>query len=144
MHVRNILDTKGNRVTTIRPEATIGATSRLLAEQRIGAALVTDGTDKIVGILSERDIVGGLARHGAAVAELTVADLMTRDVLTCNPSDTLADIMGVMTARRVRHLPVLDDGRLAGIISIGDVVKYRLDETKLEVDSLRDYVLAAR
>jgi CBS domain-containing protein len=144
MHVRNILDTKGNRVTTIRPEATIAATSRLLAEQRIGAALVTDAANKIVGILSERDIVGGLARHGAAVAELTVADLMTRDVLTCSPDDTIADIMGVMTTRRVRHLPVLDDGRLAGVISIGDVVKSRLDETKLEVESLRDYVLAGR
>jgi len=144
MHVRNILDTKGSRVTTIRPDATIGATSRLLAQQRIGAVLVTDAADKIVGIISERDIVAGLANHGATVADLTVADLMTRDVLTCSPGDTIADIMVVMTTRRVRHLPVVDEGRLVGVISIGDVVKYRLDEAKLEVESLRDYVLAGR
>jgi len=144
MHVRNILDGKGKRVTTLRPETTIAATTRLLAQQRIGAVLVTDATDNIVGIISERDIVAGLASHGAAVASLVVADLMTRDVLTCNPDDTIADIMAVMTTRRVRHLPVLDGGRLSGIISIGDVVKFRLDEAKLEVESLRDYVLAGR
>lgn len=144
MHVRDVLSVKGDRVITIKPEATIGATSQLLAQHRIGAALVTDSAGDIVGILSERDIVRGLAQHGAAVAALSVADLMTRSVRTCAPDDTIADIMGVMTAHRFRHLPVIEDGRVAGIVSIGDVVKYRLDEAKLEVDSLRDYVLAGR
>ncbi len=144
MHVRDILSTKGDRVTTVKPDATVVDTSQLLAKHRIGAVLVTDAADRILGIISERDIVRGLAKQGAAVSELVVADLMTRDVRTCAPNDTIADIMGVMTAHRFRHLPVLDDGRLAGIVSIGDVVKYRLDEAKLEVESLRDYVLAGR
>jgi len=144
MYVRDILTTKGDRVTTTRPDATIAATSRLLAQHRIGAVLVTDAADAIAGIISERDIVRGFARHGGAVADMTVADLMTRDVRTCKPDDTIADIMAVMTSARIRHLPVLNQGHLAGIVSIGDVVKYRLDETKLEVDSLRDYVLAGR
>ena len=143
MLVRNILDAKGNRVVTTQPEATISATSRLLSEHRIGAVLVTDKSGKIVGVMSERDIVNGMARHGAAVTDHTVADLMTRKVHTCQPGDTIAEVMAVMTERRIRHLPVLDDGRLSGMISIGDVVKYRLDEAKLEVDSLREYVLAA-
>ena len=144
MYVRDILSTKGGRVTTIRPNAKISATSRLLSQHRIGAVLVTDAADEIVGIISERDIVRGLASHGGSVAELSVTDLMTRDVRTCGLGDTIADIMGIMTTLRVRHLPVLDDGKLAGIVSIGDVVKYRLDEAKLEVESLRDYVLAGR
>ncbi len=144
MYVRDILSTKGGRVTTIKPDAKISATSKLLSQHRIGAVLVTDAADKIVGIISERDIVRGLASHGGSVAELSVTDLMTRDVRTCGLGDTIADIMGIMTALRVRHLPVLDDGKLVGIVSIGDVVKYRLDEAKLEVESLRDYVLAGR
>jgi CBS domain-containing protein len=143
MLVRNILDAKGNRVVTTQPEATIAATSRLLSENRIGAVLVTDKAGNIAGVLSERDIVRGLAQHGEAVTGRMVADLMTLNVHTCQPGDSIADVMAVMTERRIRHLPVLEDGRLAGMISIGDVVKYRLDETKLEVDSLREYVLAA-
>ena len=144
MYVRDILSTKGGRVTTIKPESKILATSKLLSQHRIGAVLVTDAADKIVGIISERDIVRGLASHGGAVAELTVTDLMTRDVRSCTLGDTIAEIMVIMTTHRIRHLPVLEDGKLAGIVSIGDVVKYRLDEAKLEVESMRDYVLAGR
>jgi len=144
MYVHDILMTKGDRIITIRPDTTIDETSRLLAKHRIGAVLVTDEAEQIVGVISERDIVAGLASQGASVAGRSVADFMTRDVLTCTPSDSIADIMGVMTTRRIRHLPVLDGGRLVGIVSIGDVVKSRLDETKLEVESLRDYVLAGR
>jgi CBS domain-containing protein len=144
MYVRDILSTKGNRVTTIKPDATISSTSKLLSQHRIGAVLVTDATDKIMGIISERDIVRGLAAHGGEVADHSVTEFMTRDVRSCAPGDTIADIMAVMTTHRIRHLPVLEDGALAGIVSIGDVVKYRLDEAKLEVESLRDYVLAAR
>ncbi|MGH6932927.1 MAG: CBS domain-containing protein, partial [Dongiaceae bacterium] len=131
MLVRNILDTKGNRVVTAQPGATIAAVSGLLSENRIGAVLVTDESGGIVGVLSERDIVNGLARHGAAVTNLTGADLMTRNVHTCRPGDTIAEIMAAMTERHIRHLPVQDDDRLAGMISIGDEVKYRLDEAKL-------------
>jgi CBS domain-containing protein len=140
MYVRDILSTKGGRVTTIKPDAKISTTSKLLSQHRIGAVLVTDAADKIIGIISERDIVRGLASHGGAVAEISVTDLMTRDVRSCTPGD----IMGIMTTHRIRHLPVLEDGKLAGIVSIGDVVKYRLDEAKHEVESLRDYVLAGR
>lgn len=143
MHVQNILDEKGNRVVTTQPNATIAATSRLLSEHRIGAVLVTDEAGDIVGVISERDIVKGLARDGASVTDRTVADLMTRNVHTCQPGDTIAEIMAVMTERHIRHLPVMANGRWIGMISIGDVVKYRLDEAKLEVDSLREYVLAA-
>jgi CBS domain-containing protein len=144
MYVRDILSTKGGRVTTIKPDSKILATSKLLSQHRIGAVLVTDAADKIVGIISERDIVRGLAGHGGAVAELTVTDLMTRDVRSCTLGDTISEIMVIMTTHRIRHLPVLEDGKLAGIVSIGDVVKYRLDEAKLEVESMRDYVLAGR
>jgi len=144
MYVRDILSTKGGRVTTIKPDAQISTTSKLLSQHRIGAVLVTDATDKIMGIISERDIVRGLASHGGAVSELSVTDLMTRDVRSCAPGDTISDIMVVMTTHRIRHLPVLEDGKLVGIVSIGDVVKYRLDEAKHEVESLRDYVLAGR
>lgn len=142
MYVRDILSDKGSRVTTTRPDATIAATCSLLTQHRIGAVLVTNAGDEMVGIISERDIVRGFSAHGAAVAEMTVADLMTRDVRSCSPDDTIADIMGVMTTARIRHLPVLDGDHLTGIVSIGDIVKYRLDEAKLEVESLRDYVLA--
>ena len=144
MYVRDILSTKGGRVTTIKPDSKISATSKLLSQHRIGAVLVTDATDKIRGIISERDIVRGLAGHGGGVAELSVSDLMTRDVRSCGPGDTIADIMAIMTTHRIRHLPVLEDGKLMGIVSIGDVVKYRLDEAKHEVESMRDYVLAGR
>ena len=144
MYVRDILSTKGGRVTTIKPDAKISTTSKLLSQHRIGAVLITDAADKIIGIISERDIVRGLASHGGGVAELSVTDLMTRDVRSCTPGDTIADIMGIMTTHRIRHLPVLEDSKLAGIVSIGDVVKYRLDEAKLEVESLRDYVMTGR
>lgn len=144
MYVQSILDRKGAEIVTTCPEETIAATARLLNEHRIGAVLVLDSAEHVAGVISERDIVSGMAKHGAGVAEMTVADLMTRDVLLCRPTDTIEDITAIMTARRVRHLPVLEDDRLVGIVSIGDVVKQRLDEAALEVDSLRQYVLAGR
>jgi len=144
MHVQAILQTKGSRVVSTRAGETIAATARLLAHHNIGAAVVLDESGKLIGIISERDVVRGLAANGPTVAEQTVADHMSRAVLSCRPMDTIQDIMAVMTARRVRHLPVLEDGSLLGIVSIGDVVKHRLDEAALEVDSLRQYVLAGR
>lgn len=148
MYVQSILDTKGSKVVTTHPGETIAATARLLTENRIGAALVLngpgDGNGQVVGVISERDIVAGMAKYGTRVTEMTVADLMTREVLLCRPNDSIADIMAVMTARRVRHLPVIEGDRLVGIVSIGDMVKHRLDEAAMEVDSLRQYVLAGR
>lgn len=143
MHVQAILGNKGGTVVSIQPQATIAEACRLFAEHRIGAVLVMED-DRVVGVFSERDTVRALAQHGGRALDIPLSEVMTRDVLTCSPEDSIDDIMGVMTARRVRHLPVVDEGRLIGIISIGDVVKYRLEQAALEVDSLREYVLAGR
>ena len=144
MNVQSILEGKGHDVVTTRPETSIADVCRLLQRRRIGAVPVVDDAGTILGILSERDMVAGLSEHGVAVVGLTAAQLMTRQVRHCHPDDTIGEIMAVMTNRRVRHLPVIDEGRLCGLISIGDVVKARLDETALEVDSLRQYVMEAR
>ena len=143
MHARDILKNKGNRIISADAEMSVSDACRLLHDNRIGAVLVLKADGRIGGIFSERDIVTGMAKHGASVTTMPVGSLMTRDVLTCQPTDLIADIMATMTARRIRHLPVVEDGQLLGIISIGDVVKSRLDETAHEVDSLREYVMTA-
>lgn len=139
MHVAAVLKRKGTDIVTVRPDDPIAAVARTLAERRIGAALVVDGGAP-AGILSERDIVRGVAKHGSAVLQQPASALMTRDLVTCQPTDTVAQVMAVMSERRIRHLPVMDGERLAGVISIGDVVKARLDDAELEVESLRGYV----
>jgi CBS domain-containing protein len=139
MHVVAVLKRKGTDIVSIRPDEAVAAVARMLAERRIGAALVVDA-GRPVGILSERDIVRGVAGQGSAVLQQPVSSLMTRDLVTCQPTDTMAHVMAVMTERRVRHLPVMDGERLIGLISIGDVVKARLDDAELEVESLRGYV----
>ena len=144
MNVQAILEAKGHDVVTTRPETSIADVCRLLQRRRIGAVPVVDDAGTILGILSERDMVAGLSEHGVAVVGLTAGQLMTRQVRQCHPDDSIGEIMAVMTNRRVRHLPVIDEGRLCGLISIGDVVKARLDEAALEVDSLRQYVMEAR
>jgi CBS domain-containing protein len=144
MNVQAILEAKGHDVVTTRPETSIADVCRLLQRRRIGAVPVVDDGGTILGILSERDMVAGLSEHGAAVVGLTAEQLMTRQVRHCHPDDSIGELMAVMTNRRVRHLPVIDEGRLCGLISIGDVVKARLDEAALEVDSLRQYVMEAR
>jgi CBS domain-containing protein len=144
MNVRAILDHKGREVMTLPPDATVAEACYLLHRRRIGAAPVAGADGGLAGIFSERDVVAGLAAHGSGVANLKVADLMTREVRHCSPEDEIGDIMAIMTERRVRHLPVLEEGRLGGIVSIGDVVKARLDEAAHEVDSLRQYVLEGR
>lgn len=140
MIVRNILQYKGAKVVSTQPDASVADAAKMLFANRIGAALVMDNRDTIVGIFSERDIVRGMAVHGEQVENLKVADLMSRNVLTCSPNDTLEKLMALMTANRVRHLLVIEDGALLGIVTIGDVVKNRLDEATMEVSSLRDYV----
>src|SRR3954465_15073219 len=140
MHVAAVIKRKGSDVVTIAADQTIAEAVNVLTERRIGAILVMDGNDAVGGIISERDIVGALSRSGADVLMQKVGDVMTTDVRSCSCHDTIAEVMNVMTQGRVRHLPVIDDGKVVGMISIGDVVKQRLDDTELEVESLRGYV----
>lgn len=143
MHVQAILGNKGSQIVSIASDATIQEACRLLAEHRIGAVLILED-GRVAGVFSERDVVRAVAQHGERALQIPLSEVMSRNVLTCRPEDSVDDVMAVMTARRVRHLPVLDGDALVGIVSIGDVVKYRLDEAALEVDSLREYVLAGR
>jgi len=140
MNVEAILKRKGTQVTTIAPDATVSAALDLLRAKAIGAVVVSADGSAPDGILSERDIVRGLANHGASLLDQRVSQVMTRNVITCSPHDKIADLMGLMTERRIRHLPVMRQGRLAGIVSIGDVVKNRLDEIEFEADSLKTYI----
>jgi CBS domain-containing protein len=142
MKVQAMLDAKGSKVATTRPYATIATVIRILKLERIGALVVSDDGKTLGGIISERDIVQGLVDHGHELLEMPVAELMTRAVKTCTLESNIKDVMAEMTRSRVRHLPVLDGGKLCGIISIGDVVKNRLDELQTETNVLRDYIVA--
>jgi CBS domain-containing protein len=143
MKVQDIVATKGGSVLTIDPIATVGSAAKILAQHRIGALVVTGPGQRVVGIVSERDIVHALAARGAAAMDLPLTDIMTRKVATCGAADTIASIMELMTAGKFRHVPVVEQGKLAGIISIGDVVKHRLQEMELEQNALRDYIQTA-
>jgi CBS domain-containing protein len=143
MHVASILKVKGHAVETVRADAKLTAVAGRLADKRIGAVVVTDRTGGIAGIVSERDIVHAIAKDGAACLDWPVSEIMTRDVLTCSEDDTIDEIMSRMTARRCRHLPVMTGGRLAGIISIGDVVKHHIAEVEMEAMAMRDYIATA-
>ena len=140
MHVEHILATKGKDVISVKMGDTIGRAAEILNQNRIGAILVRDDSGYVEGILSERDIVCGMADMGAECLSTPVADLMTRDVVFCLPEDNIDTIMAIMTERRIRHLPVMRDGELMGIISIGDVVKYRIEEIQSEADAMRQYI----
>jgi CBS domain-containing protein len=143
MDVETILRTKGRVVATIRPDDTVGAAVEALVSRNIGALVASEDGEHVDGIISERDIVHALARHGDAFLALTVAEVMTRSVVTCDPTEGVAELMAEMTNRRIRHLPVVRDGRLCGIVSIGDVVKNRLDEIEYEARSLRSFIAGA-
>jgi CBS domain-containing protein len=140
MNVETILRGKGEWVATIRPDATIAEAVDLLNRERVGALVVSEDGTELAGVLSERDIVRALGRHGEDLLSRPVDDIMTRNVITCEPADTVAELMSEMTNRRIRHLPVVVDGRLRGIVSIGDVVKNRLDEVEFEARSLRSFI----
>lgn len=144
MKVAAVLQKKGTHVHTIHPAATVADAANSLAGSEVGALVVTVAGGGIVGILSERDLVRGLRTHGGAVLSMTVADLMTRRVHTCTSQDSVTALMRRMTSGRYRHMPVVDDGQLAGIVSIGDVVKNRIQEVELEQGVLRDCYLASR
>jgi len=140
MNVETILRNKGNWVATIRPDATIAEAVDMLNRERIGAIVVSEDGESVDGILSERDIVIALADGGAELLSRNVDEIMTRRVVTCGPEDTVEELMAEMTNRRIRHFPVVMDGRLCGIVSIGDVVKNRLDEVEFEAKSLRSFI----
>lgn len=139
MKVESILKTKGTRVVTTRPHTTVTTLVNMMKLEGIGSAVVSDDGVRVLGIVSERDIVNGLTSYGADLLQRRVEEIMTRDVLTCSRDDSVKAIMDLMTRRRVRHLPVVEDGELKGLISIGDVVKNRLEEIELETGVLRDY-----
>jgi len=143
MTVSTILATKGRDVVTIEPGADLAAAARLLAEKRIGAVVILGADHRIVGILSERDIVGAVGRRGAEALREPVSSAMTRNVSTCKETETIVAIMERMTAGKFRHLPVVDQDRPVGMISIGDAVKYRLQEMEHESAQMRDYILRA-
>ena len=140
MIVKNILVGKRGNVVTIEPTADLTAAIKLLAEQRIGAVVILGADHRVVGILSERDIVRALAEHGPTVLNKPVGQVMTRDVKTCSEGDTIESLMDRMTTGKFRHMPVVEQGKLIGIVSIGDVVKNRVEEIEHESKSLRDYI----
>jgi CBS domain-containing protein len=140
MNVETILQTKGDRLATVPADATIEAATAQLKAEGIGALVVSSDGETLEGILSERDIVRGLVGHGAELLAMPVSAIMTKEVTCCVASDSVDDLMAVMSESRIRHLPILDDGKLKGIISIGDVVKARLNELQNEADALREYI----
>jgi CBS domain-containing protein len=143
MTVAAILKHKGNQVTTVGPTVPIAEVTEILARDRIGAVLVMDRAQRLLGIVSERDIVRSLAANGARTLVMTAAQLMTHEVQVATPDITVGEAMNMMTEGRFRHLPVVDNDRLIGLVSIGDVVKARIMQQAHEVDSLRAYVAGA-
>jgi CBS domain-containing protein len=142
MFVSDILAQKGGLVFTVTPATTVAQIAQQLSTRRIGAVLVLDGRDEVAGIVSERDLVRSLSLHGAAALDLEARHVMTRDVITCDPDDSIDQIMEVMTRGRFRHLPVVRHGELLGVVSIGDVVKTRLEEARHETEALKAYIVA--
>jgi CBS domain-containing protein len=140
MHIAEILAKKGTDVVTVSPDDTIGHAADVLAERRFGALVVSAGDGRIDGIISERDLVRGLSQYGNQVRDQAVSSLMTSPVKTCGSGDTIEQLMSRMTEHRIRHLPVESDGRLVGMISIGDVVKWRLTELEDEARHLEGYI----
>ena len=140
MQIKDILRLKGSDVATISSDASVAELVAGLAEHRVGALVVSGSGQAVAGIVSERDVVRGLAQHGPGLLNQPVSAIMTTEVYTCEPGTSLVDMATEMTVRRFRHAPVLEDGRLVGIISIGDVVKKRIDQLKAERDHLEAYI----
>jgi CBS domain-containing protein len=143
MAVAHILKQKGSAVITVQPSQTLKDVADILAKNRIGAVIVLDKKGAIEGIVSERDVVRAVAAEGAAALKRSTHDVMTRNVLTCNSGDTEAELMGLMTNNRIRHLPVVDGGKLSGMISIGDVVKFRIESIEREAEEMKTYIASA-
>lgn len=143
MFVRQILSSKGDAIVSIRPAAKIAEITTLMSQKRIGAVVVLDARGRLVGIVSERDIARGLAEHGASLLDMNASQIMTRDIVTCSPDDGIDRLMRKMTTGRFRHLPVMDKAKIVGIVSIGDIVKHRLEELESEASLLQDYIAGA-
>lgn len=143
MHISEILSHKGKtELISISPDDTVERAAQLLSARGIGAALVKTPTGRLAGIVSERDIVHAIAHHGPGALEYKVDAIMTHEVLTCRPTDQVRDVMILMTARRLRHVPVTDGDRIVDIVSVGDLLKWRIQEQDLEVAILRDISLS--
>ena len=144
MMVANILEVKGTEVMTVRPSDTVRNVARRLVQENVGALVVSSGDSTLDGIISERDISRGVAIYGENICSLRVSDIMSQGVVTCSPDDAISDTARMMTERRIRHIPVKDGSHIVGIISIGDILKYRLDEVMLETRVLRDIAMVSR
>jgi len=140
MKLAELIRGKGQEIVKIGSDKSIAEAALALTENKIGALLVEGQAGEIAGILSERDIVGGMAPHGADLHDVAVSELMTRDIIRCSPGDTVNEAMAMMTDRRIRHLPVFDGEQLVGFISIGDLVKCRIMEVQSEAEALRQYI----
>ncbi|MGI9525447.1 MAG: CBS domain-containing protein [Hyphomicrobiaceae bacterium] len=140
MNVAQVLKDKGRSVVIDRADTTIGDIVRDLARERIGAIVIVERDNRVIGIVSERDVMQAIATMGAACLDRPVSEIMTRNVVTCVEQDTLNDLMGKMTEGRFRHIPVVDDERIVGIVSIGDVVKHHIAEVEMEAHALKSYV----
>ncbi|MEZ5791691.1 MAG: CBS domain-containing protein [Nitratireductor sp.] len=140
MTVALILADKGREVFTMRPETSVSDVVDILASKKIGAVVITDASDVVCGIVSERDIVREISLRGASVLDQPVTQCMTRKVVSCSEEDTIDAVMGIMTRNRFRHLPVTANGRLAGIVSIGDVVKRKIEQAVRDAEELRNYI----
>lgn len=143
MSVSQILGVKGRAVITASPHESVHATAQKLSQNRIGAVVVVNEKGGIVGIVSERDIVRALAENGAAAMTLTVSGIMSTTVKTCKFGDSEIDLMALMTTHRIRHVPVVDGGQLAGMISIGDIVKFRIEAIEREAEDMKSYIASA-
>jgi CBS domain-containing protein len=144
MLIEHILATKGSEVVSVAEGTSVADALAVLRSHNIGALVVTGGAGPVAGVLSERDVVRSLAEAGARTLELTVDELMTTTVFTCVPTETVEAAMALMTERRIRHIPVLDDGRLVGVVSIGDVVSSRVRELAEEARTLHEYLESGR
>jgi CBS domain-containing protein len=140
LNIGQILKSKPHGVSTARPDDSLQEIATRLAQRRIGAMIIVGDAGKVAGIISERDIIRLIAEHGTKALSMKASEGMTRDVVSCSRSSTLEEIMNAMTAGRFRHLPVIEDGALVGIVSIGDVVKYHTAEVELEVTAMRGYL----
>jgi CBS domain-containing protein len=143
MIVNRILSLKGRDVVTIGPDRSLSEAAKVLSDRRIGALLVVDGRRPVSGVISERDIVRAVAAHGPRALEEPVSRFMTEKVLTCTGETSINDIMELMTQRKFRHVPVVEGGSLVGIVSIGDVVKFRLEEVEAEAQAIKEYIATA-
>ena len=140
MKLADVIQGKSPEIVKIRADRKVAEAAVIMTEKKIGALLVEDESGAIAGILSERDIVGGMGEHGADLHDVAVADLMTRNLIRCSSGDSVNEAMAMMTDRRVRHLPVFDDEQLVGFISIGDLVKCRITEVQAEAEAMREYI----